>query len=138
MHPTIQKALIERLAPGRGPTMAQLVEATRAAKAKRVDRTLRNQFATSAKKHGLDGNGRFDRVGKAISAAFDILSKYGIESGGSIDAFGLKQDSGSRRFDMAWTNPEDSFSPIPISNSYLSITWQLMDNNKFEVVAYLS
>ena len=138
MDPRTRQILIERLAPGRGPSTAKLVEDSRAAKAKRVDGALRNKYATATKKHGLDGNGRFSKVGQAITRAFDILSGYGIEPDEAINAFGLDRDSGNRTIRLAWTNPEDSFSPIPISNSYLVITWQLMSNNQFEVVSYLS
>lgn len=100
------------------------------------NRGLANQGLTH---RGLDGNGRFRSVSEAISVAFDVLAKVlSIESDGHIDAFFFKRPSGQRALEIAYTNHEDSFSPISITNSNLWITWHKMDNGRFEVIAYLT
>lgn len=73
--------------------------------------------------------------GAGLSAALDILAKYGIESGEATSP--PLADSGSVRIQLAWTNKEDSFSPTAIENSVLVISFAKMTTG-VEIVAYVS
>ena len=87
---------------------------------------------------GMDGNGRFETPSLALAKIGDILSGFGIEWGEVIQSFPLRKPSGRMDIDLAFTNPEDSFSPVDIRNSRLAFQWYRLENEKFEVVAYLS
>lgn len=93
---------------------------------------------TLLRKAGLDGNGRFRSMGEATNAMWGVLEKIGIEQGEVVSANRFRNVSGSTAFDMAWSNQEDPFSPTPIHNSRLAVSWTLLAPNRYEVVAYLS
>jgi len=98
---------------------------------------IRNKVAREFKKAGLDGNGRFVKPERGYVAALDILSKYGIELGGVVDSHRFKGDKGSVSVDLAWSNKEDPFSPTPMT-SMLALSFYKLDDDKYEVLAYLS
>jgi hypothetical protein len=60
-----------------------------------------------------------------------------MEWGQVINSFPLNQPQGRMMIDLAFTNPEDSFSPTDISNSALAFQWYELGNGQYEVVAYL-
>jgi hypothetical protein len=116
------------------------VVAKQAPKPKKLDRPTKNKSVGLFKKKGLDGNGRFPSVSRALSAAWDALNKLGIGPGQVVTADLFKGDKGNRLLDLEWTNTtDDPFMPgASIPNSGLSISWTKMDNGKFEVLCYLS
>jgi hypothetical protein len=101
-----------------------------------LDSSTRRKANAALRRKGFDGNGRFRTKGQAINLAFGVLADFGIEAGEVITADRL--GSGVRGIELAWTNPEDSFSPVDIPNSVLHFAWTEMDNGLYEVVAYLS
>ncbi len=104
----------------------------------RLDSGVQHEGNSLLRRAGFDGNARFNRVGEALSRAFDVLSKVGIEQGEVISARELSGDKGTTTIDLAFSNPEDPFSPEAISNSVLAFSWTKLAKGQFEVVAYLS
>ena len=104
----------------------------------RIDSSVK-QAANSKLRHaGLDGNGRFLKVGHALSAAFEVLTKFGIEPDESLNADRHRHPNGVWSISLAFSNPQDSFSPVSVNNSVLHFAWSTLDNDRIEVVAYLS
>lgn len=108
---------------------------------------IKTEFGRRAKKLGLDGNGRFPSIGRAINAIHGALEEEYDLGGGvkvsmelddipSADLF--RGDEGSRTLHLAFKT-DDPFSPNPIGNSMLSISWHyIKETDKYEVLAYLS
>lgn len=95
-------------------------------------RTLINESISRA---GLDGNGRFEKVGAAFSAAVEAMRKHGVEIAETVSL--LETDVGRCSVRIAMSNPADAFSPTEIKNSMLSLQWTRLETG-FEVVGYLS
>ena len=110
----------------------------RAATSTKLDTRTRSQANTALERNGLDGNGRFRKVGEGLSKAFDVLATFGIEQDETLNAHLFSSSKGQRSLQLAFTNREDSFSPTSISNSMLSFSWQELSPDRFEVLAYLS
>lgn len=87
---------------------------------------------------GMDGNGRFKSVGLALSMACKVLEKYNIEPNQVFSAWEFKKPKGISSIELAFSNPGDPFSPMPIINSNLYFSWYELMPDKYEVVAYLS
>jgi len=104
----------------------------------RLDSATRRVGNDLLRKAGFDGNGRFRSIGYALNVAFGKLEKIGIEQGEVMNAHLFREPSGSRPLDIAFSNPEDPFSPTDISNSVLHFSWTELRDGVYEVVAYLS
>jgi hypothetical protein len=100
----------------------------------RLDPSTRQKANKALRRKGFDGNDRFKNHGEAINVAFSVLADFGIESDEVIQASRLR----TRGIYLAFSNPDDPFSPVPISNSVLHFSWTEMDNGRYEVIAYLS
>lgn len=87
---------------------------------------------------GMDGNARFKSVGKALSEAFRVLESYHIEPDQIFSAHDFNHPKGTRSIDLAFSNLDDPYSPMPIANSSLFFSWHELMPDKYEVVAYLS
>lgn len=87
---------------------------------------------------GMDGNGRFKSVGLALSHAFKVLEDYNIEPNQIFSAWEFKKPKGVSSIELAFSNSDDPFSPMPITNSNLYFSWYELMPDKYEVVAYLS
>lgn len=109
-----------------------------AAQSVRVNSALRSKVNRELVRAKLDGNGRFEKPGLALAAAGNVLADNGIEFDEAIHASRLMGDEGRITVDLAFTNQQDVFSPIQISNSMLAMTWYKHDEYKYEAVAYLS
>jgi hypothetical protein len=103
----------------------------------KLDKSMRQQANRDLERAGLDGNGRFQKIGQALSVAFKVLEKYGIDPDEVLSADRHRAPSGTWPIDLAFSNPEDSFSPVSIRNSVLHFAWTDL-GDKYEVVAYLS
>lgn len=113
----------------------------------KISPKIRREFGNRAKRLGLDGNGRFQSIGKAINAIHQALqTDYDIGGGikvsmelddvPSADLF--MGNDGSRSLHIAYRT-EDPFSPRPIGNSLLVISWHyIKERDNYEVLAYLS
>lgn len=116
--------------------MKRLIEAL--ARSRTLDKKTRTRANAALVKAGLDGNKSFREVGEAIAVIFSVLQKEGIEQDEVLNAQRYSGDKGQHNIDLAFSNPDDSFSPIPISNSMLSLQWYKRESGTYEVVAYLS
>jgi hypothetical protein len=100
------------------------------------DRVTINERLSKA---GLDGNGRFGSPTEALNAATTVLSAHGIELDDVPNSWALtKYEQFRFTLDLAWTNEADSYSPIPIQNSVLVLTWYKFSEGVYEGLAYLS
>ena len=104
----------------------------------RLDNRLKADINTSLRKAGFDGRGRWQKIGQALSAAFDVLAKHGLEQDETLNAHLFREPSGTRSIEVAFTNEEDSFSPISISNSVVHFSWTELRERHIEVIAYMS
>jgi len=109
-----------------------------AAMGRRLDSATRREANELLRKAGLDGNGRFRSVGKALNEAFSALAEVGIEQDTTLSAHLFQGESGTRGLDLAFSNKEDPFSPESITNSVLHFSWTELEKDRYEVVAYLS
>lgn len=100
--------------------------------------SLRQKINGDLSRHGLDGNIRFRSVGEGLARIGSVLSQYGIEWDDTMNSHLFMGNEGRRTLDIAFTNQEDSFSPIPISNSMVALSWYKTETDKYEVTAYLS
>lgn len=101
------------------------------------DRTKRFANAAMSRK-GLDGNGRFLKATSGYALALEILGEFGIELDTVVSSHLFSPESNTLNIDLAFTNPADSFSPVSITNSMLHLSYTRLDNDRFEVLAYLT
>ena len=103
----------------------------------RLDSGKRQRINRDLRRAGFDGNERFKTIGTAVNAAFSVLAKHGLEPDDTLRADLFYDKKGHRGIDVAFTNPQDSFSPVPVKNSMLAFSWELL-GERFEVIAYMS
>lgn len=108
------------------------------ARGTRLDSRVRRQANAALIRAGLDGNGRFRKIGEALAKAFDVLNDFGIEPDEVLSAHKFPEAKGRANVELAFKNPEDPFSPEPIANSMLAIQWTELTPGRVEAVAYLS
>ena len=109
---------------------------------------LKQKITRVFKLEGLDGNGRFTKAEHGYSKAVEVLSDYGIEIAETPNSHIFTNPEGRFTLDLAFKNPEDSFSPTPIRNSTLVVSFyqtaggrelsRVLEQDKYEVTAYLS
>ena len=87
---------------------------------------------------GFDGNGRFDSIGQAINRLTGILEGRGIELDDVPSADIFSYTTPPHLFDVAFTNRDDPFSPTPITNSRLSVSWYQHESGTWEILAHLT
>lgn len=110
---------------------------SKVAAASRLDNGTKSKINADLRKAGLDGNGRFRKIGEAISKALTVLSRYGIEQDDYLNAHNFPEAKGSYNIGLAFSNKEDPFSPTSIANTGLYLAWEDLGRN-VEVVGYLS
>lgn len=133
-----QKQVIKAMLEAGRPDLANHVAKMTTAGAK-LSSSLKSKINKDLIKAGLDGNGRFRKVGEAISVAAEVFQKHGLEEDDVFSADRLRGPDGRATFHMAFTNVEDPFSPEPISNSMLVVQWHFFEEtSKYEVLMYLS
>ena len=94
------------------------------------DRDRINKYL--ANRTGLDGSGRYNKVGNALAKAAEVLDKYGYELT-FIDAFFLRRKSGTHHVDVVTSSNPDRL----LDNTSLRLQWYTHPSGKVEVVAYL-
>lgn len=104
----------------------------------KLDQRVKTKIIRAFNKAGLDGNGRFRKPQQGYSKAVDILGDFDIEIDDIPSSHLFNRDEGSLTVHVAFTNPKDSFSPVPIDNSMLAITYYKRARDNFEVLAYMS
>lgn len=104
----------------------------------RLDNSTRQKVNADLLKKGFDGNLAFQRLGQALNGIAEVLQDAGLEQAEVFSAARFSGDDGRANFDIALSNPTDSFSPTDITNSMLAVTWHKHDSGRYEVIAYLS
>lgn len=106
----------------------------------KMDTKTKSRVAVAFQKVGLDGNKRFEKPDYGYMAAVEALRDFDIELDGIAHSHLFQQAAGQQNIQLAWTNHEDSFSPVPIPNSVLVLAWHrdMPTSGKYEVTAYLS
>ena len=111
-----------------------------------IDDRTRSKITQAMMDHGLDGNGRFETVGKGISALAQALDLVGFSldmvSDHEISSAHHSQGSkGSRMLSYRLKNvSDDPYHENPeVENSRISFNWEdLGRGTGFEIVAYAS
>jgi predicted DNA-binding WGR domain protein len=114
------------------------VQSRTAAVSVKLDSRTRQGINTALMRNGLDGNKPFPRIGGALNKIAEVLDTFGFEQADVFSADRFRGDSGRATFDIAKSNPDDSFSPMMVSNSMLVVTWHKFDTGNYEVIAMLS
>jgi len=104
----------------------------------KIDSRTKQKINQELIKKGLGGKARYRKMGQAITAAFDVLAKFGIETDETLRVDNFGGDQGNRAIRIAWSNKDDSFSPISIRNTMLALSWTKLDDDRYEVIGYLS
>jgi hypothetical protein len=68
----------------------------------------------------------------------EVLSKHGIEQDETIHSDYFRGDKRNFSIDLAFSNPDDPFSPVSIRNSMLAFSYTKLRDNHYECLAYLS
>jgi hypothetical protein len=105
---------------------------------RKLDNRTKSAVNRMFNRRGLDGNGRFKKGEHGLSKALEILSEVGIEPDGIANSHVFTRPSGRLTLDLAFTNTTDRFSPEPITNTMLVLTFHELAKYQYEVVAYLS
>lgn len=106
----------------------------------KLSKPERNAISNAFAKMGLDGNGRFDKKEQGLSAVTQALDSLGFQLD-MVSRDIIIGDQGSRMLLFRRRNAEgaDAFTEQPeISNSRIVFTWELMGQNRFEILAYAS
>lgn len=103
----------------------------------KMPRSVRSRINQKLIQSGLDGNGRFEKTGRALAKALDVLGSFGYELDDVADSIRLSRPDGMIALDVALTNEEDPFSPTPVSGTLLTLHWTALEH-RVEVIAYMS
>ena len=107
-------------------------------KGSRLDPGTKKRINKTLNRLGLDGNGSFEKPVRGFSAAVDTLADFDIELEDFADGWRWgTQPTGQQNFRMAFSTA-DPFSPDPIINASLSMTWYQRTSGNFEVLAYVA
>lgn len=104
----------------------------------RLDNRLKSDINRSLRKAGFDGKGRWQKIGQALNVAFGVLAKHGLEADETLSAWSFPEEGGSHAVEVAFSNEEDAFSPVSISNSMIAFQWTVLRPRHVEVIAYMS
>jgi len=104
----------------------------------RLDSSLRQRINRELVQAGFGGRGRWQKPGLALSDAMEVLSKHGLEQDEIPNSHALSQPTGTYSVNVAFSNEEDPFSPMAISNTALHLSWTELAPYKLEVISYLS
>ena len=112
---------------------------TRLASGERLDRSLRQKINKAMERKGLEGNGRFRKPEEGYSRAVEVMQDHGIELDEVVSSHLFSpRPSGTVKADIAYSNEQDPFSPVSITNSILYLQYTELREGMYEVVAYLS
>lgn len=134
----MKRQVIATLLSASRPDLANVVARVVTA-GRKLDRKTQQKVNQDLIRAGLDGNGRFRRIGEAIGAITKVLGRHGLEEDDVFNADLFRDDSGRRTFAIAYSNPDDPFSPESVGNSLLVIQWhRFEETDQLEVISYLS
>lgn len=129
---TVIYGLLSDLLAGKGAEGSTRITAGR-----KLDRGLQQKVNKDLTKAGLDGNGRFKRIGEALNAIAKVLEKHGLQQDDVFSADLFRGSKGNRTFAIAFST-DDPFSPETIENSLLVVQWYELQPGMLEVLSYLS
>lgn len=104
----------------------------------RLDTSDIQKINAEMRRIGFDGNYPWRSVGESLNALFGVLEEYGVEPDQVLSAGLFNRPQGTTIIDLAFTNREDLFSPISITNTGVFFQWYQQTSHSWEVVAYLS
>lgn len=109
----------------------------------RLPKATITRINATLRKLGMDGNGRFSRMGGVLNDIGTVLAENGLEWDDVLDGHRFNQPRGRANLSIALTNEADSFSPENVVNSMVNIQWIVLgkdenDEDLIEVLAYLS
>lgn len=104
----------------------------------KLPKAVRQRVNDIFEKKGLTGSGRFHSPGAGLSEASSIMGTKGLEFDQAVGGYAMAAKSGHKNIDLAFTNSDDVFAPIPIMNSMLSFSWHELTHGVYEITAYLS
>jgi hypothetical protein len=126
---------------GRGEkkaSVSRIVARFRAKTAAVLPQGQKQKVNMALMRKGMDGNKPWPRLGQALSEIGAILAANGI-SHDTMSSNYFRGKDGTARLDIDFINEADPFSPTPITNSMLVVTYhQFEETDRWEVVAYLS
>ena len=103
-----------------------------------LPQTQRQKVNMALMRSGMDGNKPWPRLGQALNEIGEVLANNGI-SHDIMSADRFRGRDGITRLDVKFINEADPFSPTPITNSMLVITYhQFEGTDRWEIIAYLS
>jgi hypothetical protein len=109
-----------------------------AAASVKLDNSTRQKINMALMRSGMDGNKPWPRLGQALNEIGEVLANNGI-SHDIMSADRFRGRDGITRLDIDFINEADPFSPTPITNSMLVITYhQFEETDRWEIIAYLS
>jgi hypothetical protein len=97
--------------------------------AKRINEALRHA--------GFDGRGRFRTVGHAHGEAGSVLQQFNMQFTDMLSAWDVKGDNGTLSLGISKGDPNDPFYAMPIQGGMMHFSYTKLDQDKFEVIAYL-
>jgi hypothetical protein len=133
----MKRQIIATLLKASRPDLANVVAGVVTA-GRKLDRGTQQKVNKDLIKAGLDGNGRFKRIGEALNAIAKVLDKHGLQQDDVFSADLFRDNKGQRTFAIAYSNPDDPFSPETVDNSLLVVQWYELQPGMLEVVSYLS
>lgn len=133
----MKREVIEVLLRQDRPDLANVVAHTVTA-GRKLDSGTRQKANAALGKAGLDGNGRFRRIGEALNTIAKVLERFGLQQDDVFDANLFRGPKGNRTFAIAFANPDDPFSPETVDNSMLVVQWFEHRPGVLEVLSYLS
>lgn len=134
-----RRAILAGLQAVRGDNAKITRASTRyAAASAKLDRALKSAVNSDLLQSGFDGTFMWPRLGQALNEIGEVLAKNGI-SHDTMSADRFRGNDGQATLDIEFTNEADPFSPTPITNSMLVVTYhEFKETGRWEVVAYLS
>lgn len=133
----MKRQVIATLLKASRPDLANIVARVVTA-GRKLDRRTQQKVNQDLIKSGLDGNGRFKRIGEALNTIAKVLDKNGLQQDDVFSADLFRDNKGHRTFAIAYANPDDPFSPETVDNSLLVVQWYELQPGMYEVVSYLS
>jgi len=104
----------------------------------KLSNKIRRMINGKLNRVGLDGNGRFRTDQKGYVRALDVLQGFGIELGEVVSSSHFREDANEFNIHLSFKNMDDPFSPSDIKNTMLHISYTKLEDDRYEVLAYMT
>ncbi len=104
----------------------------------KLSNKIRRMINDKLNRVGLDGNGRFQTAQKGYVRAIDVLQSFVIELGEVVSSSSFRRDANQFNVHLAFKNMDDPFSPSDIQNTMLHISYTKLEDDRYEVLAYMT